>query len=194
MNSQIFHIQYSVFCVFISIDVTSFMKLKLRQLQDGRHQFDISLIEPAPDLLDFSPVQGRLTVLKSGVTLHVTGCLDYTARQHCSLCLKSFEAQGQAGIDLFYRPQTREDILGVKELELKADELDMVLYQGQEVDLWLQLREALLLSLPARPVCRDDCRGLCAQCGKPMVEDACGCARKEADPRWEKLLKLKKEK
>jgi hypothetical protein len=71
------------------------MKIKLRQLHDGRHQFDISLSEPAPELLDFSPVQGRLTVLKSGVTLHVTGSLEYTARQHCSLCLKGFESSGQ---------------------------------------------------------------------------------------------------
>lgn len=170
------------------------MKLKLRQLQDGRHQFDISLAEPVSDLLDFSPVQGSLTILKSGVTLHVSGSLGYTARQHCSLCLKGFESEGQAEIDLFYRPQTREDINGVKELELKPDELDMVLYQGQEVDLWPQLREALLLALPAKPVCREDCRGLCAQCGKPLGTKACGCIKKQVDPRWEKLLKLKKEK
>lgn len=168
------------------------MKIKLRQLQDGRHQFDISLIEPASDLLDFSPVKGSLTVVKSGVTLHVTGLLDYTARQHCSLCLKAYESEGQAEIDLFYRPQTREDLAGGKELELKPDELDMVLYQGQEIDLWPQLRETLLLSLPAKPVCREDCRGLCAQCGKPMEEDVCGCIKKQVDPRWEKLLKLKK--
>lgn len=171
------------------------MKLKLRQLQDGRHQYDIGLAEPASDLLDFSPVRGRLTVLKSGVTLHVTGLLDYTARQHCSLCLKSFEAHGQAEIDLFYRPQTKEDLAGAgKELELKADELDMVLYLGQEIDLWPELREALLLSLPAKPVCREDCRGLCAQCGKKLGDKPCGCTIKEVDPRWEKLVKLKKEK
>ena len=170
------------------------MKLKLRQLQDGRHQFDISLSEPASDLLDFSPVQGSLTILKSGVTLHVTGCLDYTARQHCSLCLKSFEGQGQAEIDLFYRPQTKEDLTGGKGLELKPDELDMVLYLGQEIDLWPELREALLLSLPAKPVCREDCRGLCPQCGKKLGDQPCGCTKKEMDPRWEKLVKLKKEK
>jgi uncharacterized protein len=169
------------------------MKIKLRQLQDGRHQFDISLSEPAPELLDFSPVQGRLTVLKSGVTLHVTGSLEYTARQHCSLCLKGFESSGQTEVDLFYRPQTREDLKGVKELELKADELDMVLYQGQEVDLWPQLRESLLLSLPDKPVCREDCRGLCPQCGQPLGDQPCGCAKKQVDLRWEKLLKLKKD-
>lgn len=171
------------------------MKIKLRQLEDGRHQFEIDMPDPASDLLDFSPVKGGLTVIKSGVTLHITGILDYTARQHCNLCLKGFESQGQAEIDLFYRPQTKEDLAGgVKELELKADELDMVLYQGQEIDLWPDLREALLLSLPSKPVCREGCRGLCAQCGKPMTEDVCGCAKKQVDPRWEKLLKLKKEK
>jgi uncharacterized protein len=170
------------------------MKIKLRQLQDGRHQFDINLSEPSSDLLDFSPVRGRLTVVKSGVTLHVTGCLEYTARQHCSLCLKAFEAEGRAEIDLFFRPQTREDIVGIKELELKPDELDVVLYLGQEIDLWPQLREALLLSLPVKPLCREDCRGLCSQCGKLLGPKPCGCVKKEADPRWEKLLKLKKEK
>ncbi|MBI4726896.1 DUF177 domain-containing protein [candidate division TA06 bacterium] len=170
------------------------MKIKLRQLEDGRHQFDVNMTEPASDLLDFSPVKGRLTVAKSGVTLRVSGLLEYSVRQYCSLCLKSFEAKGQAEIDLFYRPQTREDIKGIKELELKPDELDMVFYQGQEIDLWPQLRETLLLSLPVKPLCREDCRGLCAQCGKPLGARPCGCTQKQTDLRWEKLLKLKKEK
>lgn len=51
-------------------------------------------------------------------------------------------------------------------------------------------REALVLALPTKVLCRDDCAGLCAQCGRDLNEGPCGCARDTVDPRWEKLRGL----
>ena len=44
----------------------------------------------------------------------------------------------------------------------------MMWYEGEEVDLSPPLRERLLLALPTLPLCRDDCRGLCARCGADL--------------------------
>jgi uncharacterized protein len=57
------------------------------------------------------------------------------------------------------------------------------------LDLSFPAWEALILEIPMKPVCRDECRGLCPVCGADLNEKTCGCEAREADPR---LLSLKK--
>jgi uncharacterized protein len=64
-------------------------------------------------------------------------------------------------------------------------------YTGKVIDLDPLVREQLVLSLPAYPVCRDDCKGLCPVCGGDLNERECGCDRHVPDPRWAKLKNLK---
>lgn len=58
------------------------------------------------------------------------------------------------------------------------------------VDLRPAVREELLLAVPEYLLCRDDCRGLCPQCGKDLNTGPCGCGR-ATDPRWQALADLK---
>jgi uncharacterized protein len=62
---------------------------------------------------------------------------------------------------------------------------------GTEIDLEPMLRDALTLALPLNPVCREDCAGLCAHCGKDLNEGACDCVEDTTDPRWEALASLR---
>jgi uncharacterized protein len=52
------------------------------------------------------------------------------------------------------------------------------------------VRDALLLDLPAKPLCRDDCAGLCATCGIDRNHGSCDCHTEELDPRWAALRSL----
>jgi uncharacterized protein len=61
---------------------------------------------------------------------------------------------------------------------------------AQELELGEIVREELILALPGYVLCRDDCRGLCAQCGKDLNEGPCDC-RPEPDPRWAALEELR---
>lgn len=63
-------------------------------------------------------------------------------------------------------------------------------YHGKIVDLDPFLHEQILLALPAYPVCRDGCLGLCPVCGQNLNERDCGCDRRVPDPRWAGLEKL----
>ncbi len=56
----------------------------------------------------------------------------------------------------------------------------------ESVDLTEEMREAILCAFPSHPVCREDCRGLCAQCGKDLNEEECDCGP-QADNRWDAL-------
>jgi uncharacterized protein len=47
------------------------------------------------------------------------------------------------------------------------------------------------MAVPMKPLCREDCRGLCPTCGEDLNVTACGCAAEAADPRWEALRLLR---
>ncbi len=64
-------------------------------------------------------------------------------------------------------------------------------YAGKVIDLDPLVREQLVLSLPAYPVCREACTGLCPVCGANLNERECGCDRHVPDPRWAGLKNLK---
>ena len=73
----------------------------------------------------------------------------------------------------------------------RAEDADEERYHGKVIDLDPILREQILLSLPAYPVCRDGCKGLCPACGQDLNERECGCDRRVPDPRLAGLEKLK---
>ena len=75
----------------------------------------------------------------------------------------------------------------------RAEDADEERYRGKVIDLDPILREQILLSLPAYPVCRDGCKGLCSACGQNLNERDCGCERRVPDPRWAGLEKLKRQ-
>ncbi len=85
------------------------------------------------------------------------------------------------------RPSADADDDGV---ELTADALDVFPYDGETVDLEALVREQFVLAVPYAPLCREDCQGLCAQCGADKNVAPCDCAR-PVDPRFAALAGVK---
>ena len=81
----------------------------------------------------------------------------------------------------FERTVANEGTLTEEQLEDNVDEY--VIIEGGELDLDEELREALILAVPMRLLCEEDCPGLCPKCGKPRREGTCGCPTREIDPR-----------
>lgn len=68
-----------------------------------------------------------------------------------------------------------------------SDEQDVYRIEGREIDIEPMVRDALVLALPLNPLCREDCKGLCAHCGRNRNEGDCDCTEEEFDPRWAAL-------
>jgi uncharacterized protein len=75
-------------------------------------------------------------------------------------------------------------------VELGQDELDVFAYDGETINLEPLLREQFVLAVPYAPLCREDCAGLCAQCGADRNVTSCNC-EKPIDPRFGPLTGLK---
>jgi len=121
----------------------------------------------------------RLEAVMEGVL--VTGTVRGRAAGECVRCLDDVEQVIDADLqELFAYPGRKpegEDDEDLRELE---DEL---------IDLEPAVRDAVVPALPFQPVCRDDCPGLCAQCGARLADDP-GHQHESADPRWAALQGL----
>jgi uncharacterized protein len=71
------------------------------------------------------------------------------------------------------------------------DDEEVYEVRGAELDLEPMLRDAIALALPLNPHCADGCEGLCAMCGRNLVDGRCECWESDHDPRWAALDKLK---
>lgn len=68
------------------------------------------------------------------------------------------------------------------------DEDEFILMQDFAIDIEDIVRTALILELPTRYLCKEDCKGLCEKCGSDLNYESCKCEVKERDSRWDVLL------
>lgn len=124
--------------------------------------------------------------------IRVSGQFNVDLELNCDRCLAVFRWPIDKKIDLLYAPE--EAVTQPEESGLKDEEVELGFYEGAGLELEEILREQVLLALPMRRVCREDCQGLCPACGENWNERPCGCRLQSADPRWSVLedLKLKK--
>ncbi len=92
-----------------------------------------------------------------------------------------------------FHPARRSRSAADENVELQKDDLIRSVYEGDAVDLDELVREQILLALPTRTLCREECKGLCPECGANLNAGECDCAQKEIDPRWAALADLKKD-
>jgi uncharacterized protein len=149
------------------------------------------------DETDFSlKPGGRLAAhvdLVDGTNVHVRGRLTASLGVECHRCLGPVVLSADQELDLFYLPRPEADD-EASEDEVGLEDRDMVVsfYRGDRLDLGEIVREQLLLTLPVKRLCREDCRGLCPHCGKNWNLESCTCAAPEeaGDPRLAGLKKL----
>ena len=78
-----------------------------------------------------------------------------------------------------------------QEIELKAQDMDIVLFKGDEIDFRDSIQEQIILAFPMRPLCRENCSGLCPNCGSDLNKGECGCTKTPVNSRFKILEKLK---
>jgi len=134
-----------------------------------------------------SPVTAHLAVSKTANEVLVTGNLSVELEMECSRCLKGVQQAQDLAVSVVYHPAEE---IGSEKHGLHDDEMDMGFYTGEELDLLELIREQIMLSVLMKPLCYEDCKGICPKCGIDLNTGACSCVHKEIDPRLEVLKKL----
>lgn len=136
-----------------------------------------------PDLVRLDPVKVRITAWRDQGLFHVQGEQSAKAFFHCARCLSTFEKTLSADWhQVFTDDESRVDPEGEEEIQWVLTD--------QPMDLTPYIREAVLLSLPFAPLCREECKGLCPTCGTDWNKGLCQCDNRRVDPRLSKLEEL----
>ncbi len=124
-----------------------------------------------------APLQIRLRAIRVQELVEVEGSLDTRLRYPCSRCLQAFEAPLAVSFDLTYARDIPEAIDSEDEegIELTPEDLGLIPFQGEEIDLREGLQEQVVMALPLQPLCNVSCRGLCPHCGADLNRKPCGC-------------------
>ena len=112
----------------------------------------------------------------SNRVLHVSGRAELALMIPCSRCLEPVKVP-------FSIPLESVLDMNMTEEERIADLNEQSYLQGYNLDVDQFVRSELLLNLPMKVLCREDCRGICNRCGANLNYETCGCDRSSPDPR-----------
>jgi len=142
------------------------------------------LDEMAPE----SPVRVELTLTTTSAgQVLARGSFSTEIAHRCRRCLQEVEVRVREDVDLVW---SVPDELSEEEEDGEIRHLDP---SSNELDLKEALREEVLLATPRFVLCREECGGLCPQCGINRNEETCECTLEEPDPRWDALRALENE-
>lgn len=134
------------------------------------------------------PIKGEIDLLRINRSILVGGTLHTKGGCVCSRCLDEFDCELDFHIEEEYFPTV--DVSTGLPLSLPADDLHFTISADHILDLGEAFRQYTLLATPMKPVCREDCAGLCSQCGTNLNYGSCQCSTKPSDSRWTRLENL----
>lgn len=171
------------------------MILDLREFETFPAQ---KLLKGEPDAfpLNYQEVNSVKTVeidigiQKSGEEYFCQGKVMATINMECCRCLNGFDKEVKNDTDfIICAAKTKAEEENENDV---ADDEDYVYFSGSDIqaDVSDIVRQAIILALDLKPLCAEDCKGLCPQCGINLNEQQCSCKTEKIDPRWEGLKKL----
>lgn len=142
-----------------------------------------------PELLALSPVRWKGQLVFADPGYYLKARLFYEQTLSCIRCLKPIVERVEPEVELMIA-QERPHAQG-GERELKEDELGVLTVEGEVLETDPILLEQLQLNVPMKPLCQEDCQGLCPVCGADRNAGECSCHEETSDPRWAGLAVLK---
>ncbi|HEV2863166.1 MAG TPA: DUF177 domain-containing protein [Pyrinomonadaceae bacterium] len=174
------------------------MRIEVENLTDKGEPFSqvyepgqVELGEEVARVAGQTAVEGRAS--RKGEEVRVRGRIKTEVELACDRCLAPRATPLEVEFDTSFIPQAAASA-ETDNVELLPEHLVLATYEGDAVDLDELVREQIVLALPSRNLCREDCKGLCPRCGADLNAETCSCETKEVDPRWSALADWKNEK
>ena len=167
-------------------NICDILKIRISGLSNGIHEYhftsDPSEIGLEPNFT--SPVDVLAVVDKAQHQLYVKTELKTSGTFSCDRCLDEFIQPIDARYNTFY--VFDEEQRG----KYPADEVQVLSPDTVSIDLTEDVKEVVILSVPLKLLCKQDCKGLCPHCGTNRNKSLCDCKDDRIDSRWEGLANL----
>lgn len=170
------------------------MRIELENLEGGKSDFahvyqpdDLNPVDERVSLTQPATVSGKVRL--AGNEVFVNGHVETRAQVECDRCLQPVETPVNAEFALEYISGSEYESSGAA--ELTEAEMSVSVFDGKAIDVDEIVKEQILLAVPTRMLCREECRGICPECGTDRNTGDCSCATNDIDPRWAALKNLK---
>jgi uncharacterized protein len=142
-----------------------------------------------PEDIEVGPIDVVGSLARTEPDFLLSARLSYSQRVPCDRCLRPVELSVESGLDLLVIERRGRAEGG--ERQLASDDLSVLEVTGESLQTAPLVAEQVQLNLPTRPLCREDCAGLCPSCGSNLNDGPCDCPAPAPDPRWSALAGLK---
>ena len=166
------------------------MKIPILHLEDGYHHFD-GMIKGGslhfyrdniyPNDLK---IEVDLNKFEKNISCHLS--IFSTANFECDRCLAEFDQDFSESLEILFH-------LGPQDIDTDEENVIHISPDVKEIDITPYVKETLIVSIPMKQICKQECKGICPGCGTDLNSETCNCPEKSVDSRWEKLLDIKKE-
>jgi uncharacterized protein len=169
------------------------MRIELENLEGGKGDFahvyqpdDLNPVDERVSLTGPATVSGKVRL--AGNEVFVNGHVETRAQVECDRCLQSVETPVNSDFELEYITGSEYESSGTA--ALTEAELSVSVFDGKAIDVDEIVKEQVLLAVPTRMLCREDCKGICPECGADRNTGDCNCTTDDTDPRWAALKDL----
>lgn len=182
------------------------MEIRLEQIEEEGLTFEFEKsVDTFPILAEMvangeceftAPLRTALRALRIGDLVKIDGDVETSVRLPCSRCLQPFETPLNSSFELTYMQQTADVMEDTEsqEVELSTEDMGIVYFQGEKINLKDAIQEQVVMEFPLRPLCNLDCKGLCPKCGADMNDDPCDCEQRPSSGKFAVLKNLKLDK
>lgn len=164
-------------------------ELRLAESEPAAHYPSLAELERAGEAVFILPVTTELKAAWEFDHLRATGSVASRVRLCCARCLAEYELDIACDFTIFYTKGDRSS--QDEEVELSENELISVPYAGDEIDVDPEISEQVLMEIPYKPLCSEECPGLCPRCGADLNQGECGCDRGAINLKMSALKDLK---
>ena len=169
------------------------MRIELENLEGGKGDFahvyqpdDLNPVDERIVLTEPATVSGKVRL--AGNEVFVNGHVETRAQVECDRCLQPVEIPVNTDFALEYI--TGSEYESAQAVELTEEEMSVSVFDGEAIDVDEIVKEQIVLAVPTRMLCREDCKGICPECGTDRNTGDCNCVTNDIDPRWAALKKL----
>ncbi len=155
------------------------MQIDLRELAEGQTQLHFEI--PAPtvgitpeELTASGPLLLRLSLDRRGDEIWIRGKLHFVTLQQCSRCLMDYPETLDLEFEVFCAKVRNPNVVSSRAVD--EEDGGVHFHDGRILSIDEEIREAAILGLPMKPLCKESCAGLCPRCGEDRNQGPCRCA------------------
>lgn len=170
------------------------MKIPFEQIPAAGLELEVNDASwfPEEGWVRVGPVRAKLTLTRREQRVFLDGRLIFTSRFECDSCLEPYEESQDLHFKIDFEYLASGDPYWLtEEHQCPETEMDVVVLQEPEIDILATLEQQVILSVPAKRRCSEECRGLCPSCGHNLNTGACSCRGPGEESPFQVLAKLK---